>query len=148
MRICKECGNECNIDENGIVNHYFDEGKIDYDSDADHVAIPELSDTESNMLNPFLQAALNFNGFDGVPCINYAANGGGYEKYQYFICADGGVLSIGTVINEFHKVNFNDPNDPQWYIVGCEVNYENPSLVDDHTGEYIETAFNTLGDDE
>ncbi len=45
MRICKECGNECDVDKNGIVNHYFDEGKIDSDSDADHVAIPELIHT-------------------------------------------------------------------------------------------------------
>lgn len=141
MRICKECGNDCKVDNNGIVNHYNEDDKIDYDLDADHVAIPELSDTECNMLNPFLQAALNFNGFDGVPCINYGHNSGGYEKYQYFICADGGVLSIGTVINEFHKVNFNDPDDKQWYIVGCEVNYENDDLYDDHTGLRIESAY-------
>lgn len=139
MRICKECGNECDVDKNGIVNHYFDKGKIDSDSDADHVAIPELTDAENNMLNPVLQKAFNFNG--DVPCINYAANSGGYEKFQYFICADGGTLSIGTVINEFNKVNFNDPDDKQWYIVGCEVNFENNDLYDDHTGLPIEPAY-------
>lgn len=108
----------------------------------------ELSTAENNMLNPFLQTSLNFDGFHGVPCINYGYNSGGYEKYQYFITADGGVLSIGTVINEFHNVNFNDPDDKQWYIVGVDINYENTSLIDDHTGDYIETAFNTLGDEE
>lgn len=139
MRICKECGNECDLDKNGIAHHYFDIGKIDRDSDADHVAIPELTDAESNMLHPILQTVFNFNG--DVPCINFSANGGGYEKFQYFICADGGTLSIGTVINEFHKVNFNDPDDKQWYIVAVDVNYENNDLYDDHTGLPIESAY-------
>ncbi|QXO12256.1 hypothetical protein pEaSNUABM49_00010 [Erwinia phage pEa_SNUABM_49] len=139
MRTCKECGNDCKLDVNEIVNHYNEDGKIDFDLDADHVAIPELTDAESNMQNPVLQTAFNFSG--DVPCINYGFNSGGYEKFQYFICADGGCLGIGTVINEFHKVNFNDPDDKQWYIVGVEVNYENTELVDDHTGDYIPAAY-------
>ncbi|SOK58816.1 hypothetical protein [Yersinia phage fHe-Yen9-03] len=139
MRTCKECGNNCNVLSNGVVHHYDEDDKIDYDLDGDHVAIPELSDSENNMLNPILQSTFNFNG--DVPCINYAANGGGYETYQYFICADGGCLGIGTVINEFHKVNFNDPDDKQWHIVGVDVNYENTNLIDDHTGDYIPVAY-------
>ncbi|QXO11705.1 hypothetical protein pEaSNUABM44_00009 [Erwinia phage pEa_SNUABM_44] len=139
MRTCKECDNNCKVLDSGVVHHINEDGKVDYDLDGDHVAIPELTDIESNMLNPILQSVFNFN--DGVPCINYAANGGGYENYLYFICADGGCLGIGTVINEFHKVNFNDPDDKQWYIVGVEVNYENTELVDDHTGDYIPAAY-------
>jgi hypothetical protein len=37
---CTECGNEMEIDQNGISNHLVD-GEIDYDADADHVALAE-----------------------------------------------------------------------------------------------------------
>ena len=99
----------------------------------------ELSNAQNNFENEFIAGAIKCN--DGIPCINYGFNSGGYERYQYFVTADGGCLSIGTIINEFHKVNFNDPNDPQWYIVGIDVNYENYDLIDDHTGEHIEAAY-------
>lgn len=38
--LCRECGNEMQIDENGVSNH-LDDGFIDYDQDADHVAIAD-----------------------------------------------------------------------------------------------------------
>lgn len=139
MRTCKECDNNCEVLPNGVSHHINVDGNVDYGLDGEHVAIPELTDAESNMLNQIIGSVFNFHG--DVPCINYAANGGGYEKYCYFICADGGCLGISTVINEFKKVNFNDPDDKQWYIVGVEVNYENTELVDEHTGDYIPAAY-------
>ncbi|APE04170.1 hypothetical protein BM526_19570 (plasmid) [Alteromonas mediterranea] len=38
---CTECGNDMKIDENGISNHIDNDGSIDYELDADHVAIAE-----------------------------------------------------------------------------------------------------------
>lgn len=36
--ICRECGNELEVDFNGISNHINDTG-IDHEQDADHVAL-------------------------------------------------------------------------------------------------------------
>ncbi|APD92057.1 hypothetical protein BM525_19435 (plasmid) [Alteromonas mediterranea] len=38
--LCRECGNEMQINENGVSNH-LDDGLVDYDQDADHVAITD-----------------------------------------------------------------------------------------------------------
>lgn len=38
---CRECGGPCQLDENEVSNHVDEDGNIDYDLDADHVAIPE-----------------------------------------------------------------------------------------------------------
>ena len=37
---CIECGTPCGIDETGVSNHITEHGDIDYDSDADHTALP------------------------------------------------------------------------------------------------------------
>lgn len=105
-----------------------------------------LSNTQSNFENEFINGAIRLD--DGTPSINWGFNSGGYEKHQYFITADGGCLAIDTVINEYHKVNFNDPDDSQWHIVGVEVNYENDDLYDDHTGEKIEPAYDVENPDD
>lgn len=73
--------------------------------------------------------------------ISYGFNSGGYENFVYFVTADGGTLAIDTVIAEIDKVDFTDPSDKQWHIVGYEVNYENPDLLDDHTGKSIPAAY-------
>lgn len=73
--------------------------------------------------------------------ITYGYNSGGYENFIYFITADGGTLAVSTVIAEIDKVDFTDPSDKQWHIVGYEVNYEDTSLIDDHTGEAIPAAY-------
>ena len=39
MTTCKDCGNEMKIDSNGIANHLDSDGNIDFDQDADHVAL-------------------------------------------------------------------------------------------------------------
>ena len=98
-----------------------------------------LSNAQNNFENEFIAGAIRLT--DGNPSINWGYNSGGYEKYQYFITADSGCLAIDTVINEYHKVNFNDPDDRQWYIVGVQVNYEDNDLYDDHTGEQIKPAY-------
>lgn len=95
----------------------------------------------SNFENKSISDTLQ-NNHDGSVTIKYGYNSGGYEAYMYYLTADGGVLAVQTVIDEIDQVNFNDKDDPQWYIVGVEVNYENDSLVDDHTGKLIESAYN------
>ncbi len=78
---------------------------------------------------------------DGNVRVEYGYNSGGYENYVYFVTADGGVLAIDTVIDEINKTVFSDKSDPQWFIVGYGVNYEDAYLRDDHTGELIECAY-------
>lgn len=98
-----------------------------------------LSITQQNFENETLAQAFKID--DGVVSINYGFNSGGYEHYQYFITADGETLAIDTVLNEFHSVLFNDPNDEQWFIVGVDVNWEDPELYDAHTNEKIPSAY-------
>lgn len=73
--------------------------------------------------------------------IAYGYNSGGVENNVYFVTADGGVLGIDTVIAEIGKVDFTDKNYTQWYIIGFDVNYDDESLVDDHTGKRIPTVY-------
>lgn len=98
-----------------------------------------LSNVQANFENEIIAQALRLD--DGVARINYGFNSGGYEQYQYFITDDGGVLGINTVMANIQSINFNDPYDRQFYIVGVEVNYEDDTLTDDHTGEYLESAY-------
>lgn len=42
MKYCNECGELCKVD-GGVSNHVDEDGNIDYDADADHVAIPEVT---------------------------------------------------------------------------------------------------------
>lgn len=44
IKTCTECGCECKVFENDIVNHITDDGDIDYDRDGDHVALPECDE--------------------------------------------------------------------------------------------------------
>lgn len=85
---------------------------------------------------------------EGNVKINYGFNSGGYESNVFFITEDGGVLGIQTVIDEINKVDFNDPDDSQWFIVGYDVNYENHDLYDSHTGNLIEAAYEAEAEEE
>lgn len=38
---CKECGQEMEINNNGIANHLDSDGNIDHNADAEHVALAE-----------------------------------------------------------------------------------------------------------
>ena len=45
--VCRECGRPMTIDANGVSNHYdADSEDIDYDADADHVAILDSDDAD------------------------------------------------------------------------------------------------------
>lgn len=99
----------------------------------------ELSCKEKNLLNPVINTRIELDEA-GNPKIIYGFNSGGYEAFQYFSTADGGSLAIQTVLDEFENVDFDDPDDRQWYITGCDVNWENEDLYDDHTGGKIWAA--------
>lgn len=94
----------------------------------------------NNLKNQFIANAISIN-TNGTVGISYGYNSGGYESNQYFITKDGGVLAIQTVIDEIDNVDFNDEFDPQWYIVGVAVNYEDQDLWDSHNGCLIEPAY-------
>ncbi|AFV81335.1 hypothetical protein F862_gp103 [Vibrio phage vB_VpaS_MAR10] len=76
--------------------------------------------------------------------INYGFNSGGYENHAFFITKDGGALSIKAVQENIDSVDFTDESDPQWFIIGGDVNHENDDLYCDHTSEKIEPMY---GDD-
>ena len=95
----------------------------------------------NNLENEFIANAISID-VNGTVSINHGYNSGGYASHQYFITKDGGTLAIQTVINEIDNVDFNDEFDPQWYIVGVEVNYEDQDLWDSHNGCLIEPAYN------
>ena len=106
----------------------------------------ELSNVQANFENEIIAQSLRLD--NGVANINYGFNSGGYEKYQYFVTADGGILGINTVMVNIQSINFNDPDDSQWYIVGVDVNYEDNFLADDHTGELLESAYGEPEEDD
>ncbi len=66
---------------------------------------------------------------------------GGYP--MFFIAADGTALSFEAVREEFRQcVNgWNDRPVSGWRIVACDINYEEPDLLCDHTGQRIESAY-------
>lgn len=98
--------------------------------------IERLEVRTANLNNPTIQGLIDIDG-----SIKYGFNSGGYESNAYFITADGGTLAINTVISEIDKVDFCDDCDPQWHIVHHGVNYEEPDLLDSHTGEPIPAAY-------
>ena len=62
---------------------------------------------------------------------------GGYPLY--YLTEDGSVLSPDAVEENLELCN--DPDDPQWYVVGVAVNWEDQELFCDHTGLKIECAY-------
>ena len=69
---------------------------------------------------------------------------GGYPVY--FVTSDGGVLAHSTVKAEFLNIvsAVRDRRNDGWRVVAADINWEDTNLVDDHTGELIESAY---GDD-
>jgi hypothetical protein len=62
----------------------------------------------------------------------------------YFVTADGGVLSEEAarerrteILDAIVEIGTNT----QWEVVGCEINYEDPNLRCDHTGDLIPAAY-------
>lgn len=67
---------------------------------------------------------------------------GGYPLH--FVTADGAALSFDTVRREFRLVADavrRRDNTGGWRVIGCDVNWEDDSLADAHTGEKIESAY-------
>lgn len=66
---------------------------------------------------------------------------GGYPKY--FITEDGGALNFDTVKNEYASVShaIEHGYEPEWRVIAMDINWEDPDLRDDHTGEMIECAY-------
>jgi hypothetical protein len=66
---------------------------------------------------------------------------GGYPVF--FITSDGGALSFKSVKEEYDQIaesienNLNDG----WRVEAADVNWEDPELYDDHSGERIESAY-------
>lgn len=86
-------------------------------------------------------AYLNKIGFDDVRAIRREweshAWPGGYPLFYY--TKDGGVLSPRAANSELARTL--DPNDDQFFIVACDINYEDPDLWCDHTNERIPSAY-------
>jgi hypothetical protein len=57
----------------------------------------------------------------------------------YYLTKDGGVLCPKCANDNINLVT--DPDDPQWYIVACDANYENNLLYCDHCDNRIESAY-------
>lgn len=66
---------------------------------------------------------------------------GGYPLF--FITTDGGALGFSTVRENWQQVVWSHLHDCRdgWHLAGVDVNWENPDLFDDHTGERIESAY-------
>ena len=66
---------------------------------------------------------------------------GGYPLY--FICQDGAILSFQAVKDNEYLINcaINEDNDPQWRVIGADINYEDDDLYCDHSGIAIECAY-------
>ncbi len=62
---------------------------------------------------------------------------GGYPLY--YLSKDGGVLSPEAVDEKLELTN--NPDAPDWFVVGAEVNYEDPDLFCDHSGKRIPSAY-------
>lgn len=47
---CNDCGQHMCIEANGVSHHLDEDGEIDYDTDADHVAVYYDEDDWPNLL--------------------------------------------------------------------------------------------------
>lgn len=69
---------------------------------------------------------------------------GGYP--QFFLCSDGGVLSFEAAKANRRLIleSIRDQDNSGWQIVACDINWEDPELICDHTGKRIESAYGEL----
>jgi hypothetical protein len=73
--------------------------------------------------------------------LNIYAWPGGYPLF--YITKDGGALCAKCANDNIELLS--DPDDPQWYLMGYEVNYENEELICDNCAIKIDSAY---GDDD
>lgn len=66
---------------------------------------------------------------------------GGYP--MFFLTSDGGALSFDSVREELSNIIYAIKSHASdgWRVVGCDVNWEDSNLVDDHSGELIEAVY-------
>jgi len=57
----------------------------------------------------------------------------------FYVTQDGGVLSAEAVEENLEACC--DPEQPDWFVVAHDANWEDPDLYCDHTGERIESAY-------
>lgn len=71
-------------------------------------------------------------------------NTGGYGSCFGFVTKDGGTLALSTVQEGLKEDRdlFSDEDDPQWFVVGSFINWEDQDLVDSHTGKSIPCCYN------
>ncbi len=58
---------------------------------------------------------------------------------MYYITADAGSLCPDCV--NAHRTLCADPNDPQWYVMLTDINWEHTELYCDHCSDRIESAY-------
>ena len=67
---------------------------------------------------------------------------GGYPIF--FITSDGAALSYDTVKDEYDEIAeaiTDDDRSGGWRVEAVDINWEDPDLIDDHTGDRIESAY-------
>ena len=66
---------------------------------------------------------------------------GGYPRY--FVTSDGAVLSFKSAKENagLIVVSIDDNANDGWQVVGCDINWEDPELYCDDSGERIESAY-------
>lgn len=66
---------------------------------------------------------------------------GSYPKY--WLTVDGHVLSYTAVRENLGQIarSIRDGGDPEWRVVACDANWEDPELYCDHSGARIESAY-------
>ena len=68
---------------------------------------------------------------------------GGYPLF--YLCKDGGILCPDCANKEIALTD--DIDDPQWYIVGYDINYEDESMYCDHCNKHIISAYGNDGEE-
>lgn len=94
-----------------------------------------------NLENPELRKLFADDG-----SVEYAANGGGVEDNGYVVFADGGIGYIHAVQENLDTVDFNDPDDRQWFVVGAVVHWEGDPLYCDISDREIESVYGPVED--
>ncbi len=61
---------------------------------------------------------------------------GGYPVY--YLCADNGVM-CPKCAND--NAELDDVDDPQWHLIGQDINWEDPDLYCDNCNERIQSAY-------
>ena len=69
--------------------------------------------------------------------LDYYAWPGGYPIF--YVTRDNEILCPKCTNENIELLS--DPYDLQWYVVGCDINYEDSNLYCDHCGERIESAY-------